>query len=164
LHGPPPDTGRVFEVIWHYQTVIEYVIAALNRDIVREIRMADDCIQRAGSVAQPYSDFQRLIVRYAASAMSNATALAAEVLSLGGVPCAYKPRPRGGARATASIEEYLVQAQALLAHYQERLAMAERLGLLRLREVLVDIVTSKRSHVKDAAIVAAVGSRPRQLN
>ena len=66
--------------------------------------------------------------------------------------------------ATASIEEYLVQAQSLLAHYQERLALAEKLGLLRLREVLQDIVASKRSHLKDAAIVAAVGSRPRQLN
>jgi hypothetical protein len=151
-------------VIWHYQTAIEYVIAALNRDIMREIRMADDCIQRAGAVAQPYSDFQRLIVRYAASAMSHASALAAEVLSLGGVPCAYKPRPRGSAPATASIEEYLVQAQSLLAHYQERLALAEKLGLLRLREVLQEIVTNKRSHVKDAAIIAAVGSRPRQLN
>jgi len=35
-------------VIWHYQTAIEYVIAALNRDIMREIRMADDCIQFEG--------------------------------------------------------------------------------------------------------------------
>jgi hypothetical protein len=151
-------------VIWHYQPTIEYVIAALNRDILREIRMADDCIERASSVAQSYSDFQRLIVRYAASAMSNACALAAEVLSLGGVPCRYTPRPRGRTHATASIEEYLVQAQSLLAHYQERLAMAERLGLLRLREVLQEIVASKRSHVKDAAIVAAVGLRPRQLS
>ena len=151
-------------MIWHYQTAIEYVIAALNRDILQEMRMADDCIERASSVAQSYSHFQSLIVRYAASAMSNASALAAEVLSLGGVPRAYKPRPRGKTQATASIEEYLVQAQSLLAHYQGRLALAEKLGLLRLREVLQDIVASKRSHLKDAAIVAAVGSRPRQLN
>ena len=151
-------------MIWHYQNTIEYVIAALNRDILQEMRMADDCIQRAGSVAQPYSHFQSLIARYAASAMSNATALAAEVLSLGGVPRTYSPRPRGRAKDTASIEEYLVLAQSLLAHYQERLAMAEKFGLLRLREVLQVIVASKRSHVKDAAIVAAVGSRPRQLS
>ena len=50
-----------------------------------------------------------------------------------------------------------------LAHYQKRLAMAEKLGLLRLREVFQAIIASKRSHMKHAAIVAAVGSRPRQL-
>ena len=151
-------------MIWHCQNTIEYVIAALNRDILQEMRMADDCIQRAGSVAQPYAHFQSLIARYAASAMSNATALAAEVLSLGGVPRTYTPRPRGRAQDTASIEEYLALAQSLVAHYQQRLAMAERLGLLRLREVLQGIVASKRSHLKDAAIVAVVGSRPRQLS
>jgi bacterioferritin (cytochrome b1) len=149
--------------MWHYQTTIEYVIAALNRDILREIRMADDCIQRASSLAQPYSQFQSLIARYAASAMSNASALAAEVLSLGGVPRVYAPKLRSSAQSTTSIEEYIVQAQSLLAHYQERLAMAEKLGLPRLREVLLDIVASKRSHVKNAAVVAAVGLRPKQL-
>jgi hypothetical protein len=151
-------------VIWHYQAAIEYVIAALNRDILQEMRMADDCIERASSMAQSYSHFQNLIVRYAASAMSNATALAAEVLSLGGVPRTYTPRPRGRTQDTASIEEYVVLAQSLVAHYQQRLALAEKLGLLRLREVLQGIVASKRSHLKDAAIVAAVSSRPRQLS
>jgi bacterioferritin (cytochrome b1) len=150
--------------MWHYQPTMEYVIAALNRDIMREIRMADDCIQRASSVAQPYSQFKSLIARYAASAMSNASALAAEVLSLGGVPRAYTPKPRARTQATASIEEYLVQAHLLVEHYQKRLAMAETLGLLRLREVLQGIVASKRLHVKHATIVAAVGSRPRQLS
>ena len=149
---------------WNYQTAIEYVIAALNRDILREIRMADECIQQASSVAQPYAHFRRLIVRCAASAMSNASALAAEVLSLGGVPRAYTPRPRGRTRYTTSIEEYLVQAQSLLAHYQERLAMAEKFGLLRLREVLQEIIASKRGHMKHAVLVAAAAVRPRRLN
>ncbi len=148
----------------HYQTAIEYVIAALNRDILLEIRMADECIQRASSVAQPYAYFQRLIVRCAASAMSNATALAAEVLSLGGVPRAYTPRRRGRTRGTTSIEEYVVQAQSLVAHYQEQLAMAEKLGLLRLREVLQEIVASKRTHMTHAVLVAAAGVSPRQLS
>ena len=151
---------------WHYQTAIEYVIAALNRDILLEIRMADECIQRASSLAQPYAHFQRLIVRCAASAMSNATALAAEVLSLGGVPraYAYKQRRRGRTRGATSIEEYVVQAQSLVAHYQERLAMAEKLGLLRLREVLQEIIASKRSHMTHAVLVAAAGVSPRQLS
>ena len=54
---------------WPYQLAIEYLIAALNRDILREIRMADECIQRAGSMAQPYAHLQSLIVRCAASAI-----------------------------------------------------------------------------------------------
>ena len=125
--------------------------------------MADECIQRARSVAQPYARFQSLIVRRAASAMSNDSALAAEVLSLRGVPRAYTPRPRGSARGSTSMEEYLVQAQSPIAHYQERLAMAEKLGLLRLREVLQEIIASTRSHMKHA-VLAAAGVRPRQVS
>ncbi len=151
-------------VSWHYQAAIEYVIAALNRDILLEVRMADECILRASSVAEPYARFQHLIANCAASAMSNATALAAEVLSLGGVPRAYTQRRRGRTRGTTSIEEYVVQAQSLLAHYQERLAMAEKFGLLRLREVLQDIISSKRSHMTHALLVAAAGVSPRQLS
>lgn len=149
---------------WTYQIATEYVIAALNRDILREIRMADECIQRAGSLAEPYARFQSLIVRCAASAMSNASALAAEVLSLGGIPRAYTPGSRALARGTASIEEYLAQAQSLVAHYQDRLAMAEKFGLLRLREVLQEIIASKRSHMKHAMLSAAAGAKPRQLS
>lgn len=149
---------------WQYQTAIEYVIAALNRDILLEIRMADECIQRANSVTEPYAHFHRLVACCAASAMSNATALAAELLSLGGVPRAYAPRRRGKTPGTTSIEDYLVQAQSLVAHYQERLAMAEKLGLLRLREVLQEITASKRWHVKHAVLVAAAAVRPRQLS
>lgn len=147
-----------------YQFAMDYVIAALNRDIVREIRMADECIQRAGSMAQPYAHFQSQIVRCAASAMSNATALAAEVLSLGGVPHTYTPRPRGKTPGTASIEEYLFQAQSLVAHYQRRLAMAEKLGFPRLRDVLREIIASKGWHMTHAVLIAAAGARPRQLN
>lgn len=149
---------------WTYQIAIEYTIAALNRDILREIRMADECIQRAGSLAQPYVHFQNQIGHCAASALSNATALAAEVLSLGGIPRADAPRQWGKTPGVASIEEYLFQAQSLVAHYQKRLAMAERLGFLRLREVLRDILASKRSHLKHAVLIAAAGMRPRQLN
>jgi len=149
---------------WRYQTTIQYLIAALNADIMREIRMADDCLRRAGSLAQPYARFQRLIVRCAASAMSNASALAVEVLSLGGVPRAHTPRPRGKTPTAASIEQYLFQAQSLVAHYQERLAMAEKLDLPRLREVLQDVIASKRAHMKHALLVAAAGLSPRQLS
>jgi hypothetical protein len=149
---------------WRYKTSIEYVISALNKDVMREICMADECIWRADCVAQPHSRFQRQIAQCAAAALCNAAALAAEVLSMGGVPPAARPRPRVRTYDAASIEEYLAQAQFLLAHYQKRLAMAERLGLLRLREVFRDIVKSKRAHVLHAALMAAAGTRPRQLS
>lgn len=149
---------------WPYQLAIEYLIAALNRDILREIRMADECIQRAGSMAQPYAHLQSLIVRCAASAMTNASALASEVLSLGGVPHAYTPKPPAKPPGATSIEEYFVQAQLLVANYQERLVMAEKLGLLRLREVLLEIIANKRSYLKHAVVIAAAGKKPRQLS
>jgi len=149
---------------WRYKTGIEYVISALNTDVLLEIGMAEECIRRADSVAQPHSRLRRQIAACAAAALSNAATLAAEVLSLGGDPPAAGPRPRGSAYGAASIEECLVQAQSLLAHYQKRLAMAERLGLLRLREVFRDIIESKRAHVLHAAVMAAAGSHPRQLS
>jgi bacterioferritin (cytochrome b1) len=150
-------------VSWEYQSAIEYVIALLNADILRELRMADECIQRAGSVARQYLPFRHLIAQCAASALSNASALAAEVLSLGGNPCFYAPGPVERAGAATSIEAYLAQAASLLAHYQDRLAMAERLGLTRLREVLQEIVASKRRHLNHAVLVAATGNKPKQL-
>jgi hypothetical protein len=149
---------------WRYKTSIEYVISVLGADVLREIRMADECIWRADSVAQPHFRFRHQIALCAAAAMSNAAALAAEMLSLGGVPPARRPGPRPRTHDAASIEECLAKAQSLLAHYEKRLAMAERLGLLRLREVFRDIVKSKRVHVLHAAVMAAAGARPRQLS
>ena len=149
---------------WRYKTSIEYVISALRTDVLLEICMAEECIRRADSVAQPHLRFRHQIALCAAAAMSNAASLAAEMLSLGGVPPACRPGPRVRTYDAASIEECLAQAQSLLAHYQKRLAMAERLGLLRLREVFREIIASKRAHVLHAAVMAAAGARPRQLN
>jgi hypothetical protein len=149
---------------WRYRTRIEYMISALNTDVLREISMADECLRRADSVAQAHSRFRRRIAGCAAAAMSNAAALAAEMLSLGGVPPACRSGPRVRTYDASSIEECLAQAQSLLAHYQRRLAMAEQLGLLRLREVFREIVETKRAHVLHAAVTAAAGARPRQLN
>jgi hypothetical protein len=42
--------------------------------------------------------------------------------------------------------------------------MAEKFGLLRLREVLQEIIASKRSHMKHAMLSAAAGAKPRQLS
>lgn len=147
-----------------YQTTIEYVIAALNRDILREVRMSDECIHRVASVAQPYAHFHNRILRCAASAMSNASALATEVLSLGGVPSESTPGPQKLLPVAASMEEYFVQAGLLVAHYQDRLAMAEKLGLLRLRETLREIIASKRLHMAHALVIAAIGVGRKQLN
>ena len=102
---------------WRYRTRIEYVISALNTDVLREIYMADECIRRADSVAQPHSRFRREIALCAAAAMSNAAALAVEMLSMGGSPSMNGPKPRWRTHA-ASMEEFLFQAQSLLAHYQ----------------------------------------------
>ena len=148
---------------WPERDVIRYVIAALNRDVLREIRMADDCIQRARTLAEPYSRFRDYVVRCATTALSNASALAAEVHSMGGEPPSHAPSP-SGARRAATMEEYFAEAQWLLAHYSRRLAMAERFGLPRLREVLQNVVASKRSHLQHAMVIAGAAERPKQLS
>jgi hypothetical protein len=70
--------------------------------------------------------------------MRHATALAAEVLHLGGVPPPYivrdVPCPR----------DRLARASDLFDHYRQRLRMANDLGLLRLEEVLSEIIQDLR--------------------
>ena len=68
------------------------LIQALNEDIERELRIADDHITRAMSANSFRKDaVQRRSSACAAAAMRHATALAAEVLHLGGVPPAFAP-------------------------------------------------------------------------
>lgn len=140
------------------------MIAALNSDIQSEIRMADECMRRASAIARPYGRFLRQIVRCAASSQSNATALAAEVIALGGHPPAGRPRWRETSWIAGSIEHSVAEAQRLLLHYKRRLAMAKRCGMPRLREVFRDIIATKRAHLEHAALVAAAAERPTQLS
>ncbi len=146
------------------RTAMEYAIAALNSDVMREIRLADDCIRRARELAQPYRRFQRQLARCAASAMRNATALAAEVLSMGGVPPAQVKQRSWKSPNWPTVEEYFADVQWLVKHYTKRLAMAESFGLPRLREVLQEVLASKRWHLRNAAPLACAAETPRQLS
>ena len=117
----------------------ERLIEALNEDIDRELRIADEHIalgMRAAGVRQ--RAVQRHSSACAAAAMRRATALAAEVLQFGGVPPPSAPgrRPRFGSR--------LVRATDRFHRYRQRLRMANRLGLLRLEEVLREIIQDLR--------------------
>ncbi len=96
----------------------------------------------------------------AAAALSNATLLAAEVLALGGQPPNTPVAASGRVPVAQSIEEHVRQARSALAHYQSRLAMARRLGLLRLQEVFRDIVLSKRTHLAHATVLASAAASP----
>ncbi len=146
------------------ETVVLRVIAALNSDILRELRMADQCIRWAASLAGPYLRFRGQIVHCAALAQSNACALACEVLALGGAPPGRLRRREARRARQVSIEEYCFGAQSLMRHYQERLIMAERFGMLRFREVIQDILASKRIHLQHAAVIAAAVEGARQLS
>ena len=115
------------------------LIQALNEDIERELRIADDHIARALSAHSFRKDaVQRHSSACAAAAMRHATALAAEVLHLGGVP-------RRLSRADMSFSrDRLARASDLFRRYRERLKMANDLGLLRLEEVLREIIQDFR--------------------
>ncbi|HUP04707.1 MAG TPA: hypothetical protein VMU19_12005 [Bryobacteraceae bacterium] len=147
-----------------FQLELEEVVAAVNADVRREIRMADECVWRAAFLARADVRFGRRIMNCAAASLSNATALAAEVVALGGTPPAGPPQPRRPMGGGLAIEEYLMEARLALAHYRSRLFMARRFGLERLWEVYRGIVHSKAIHAAHAALVAAAGERPRQLS
>jgi bacterioferritin (cytochrome b1) len=141
------------------------LIAALNADILYEVEMADDCIRRADLEPQQYrGPIRNRTVQCAAASLRNASALAAEVLSLGGIPPGTTLQWRSGRCAAESIEGYILHARSALKHYQHRLAMADRLGPAQLREIFQEIVLSKQRHLAHAGLVAAEGLRPRQLS
>ena len=136
--------------------VIERMVAVLNGDIQREIRMADSCIREAGYLQREYHPVvQRQMALCAAAALANATALAAEVLALGGVPLDPGGPLKAGGPNPPPARSNPVRARAMLKHYRSRLRMAERLGLLRLREVFQQIVTTKEWHLAHSGLVQA---------
>jgi len=112
-----------------------YLIEALNEDIERELRIADEHIARALSANRLRKDaVRRYSSACAAAAMRHATALAAEVLHLGGVPPPGVPREMDCYR-----DDRHAHASDLFRRYRQRLKMANDLGLLRLEEVLREI-------------------------
>ena len=115
------------------------LIQALNEDIERELRIADEHIARALSAHSFRKDaVQRYSSVCAAAAMRHATALAAEVLHLGGVPPPFAPRDMSSSR------DRLARASELFRRYRQRLKTANDLGLLRLEEVLREIIQDFR--------------------
>lgn len=135
---------------------IERMVAVLNGDILREFRMADACIRQAGSLQREYHPvLQRQMALCAAAALANATALAAEVVALGGVPADPGAQLQEGPAHSRPFESHPARARSMLAHYRSRLRMAERLGLLRLREVFQQIVNTKEWHLVHSGLVQA---------
>lgn len=115
------------------------LIEALNEDIRRELRIADELIARALSANDRQTAVQRDSSACAAAAIRHATALAAEVLHLGGVPPPYIPRH------VQTSRDRLAGASDLFRRYRQRLKMANGLGLPRLEEVLREIIQDLRA-------------------
>jgi bacterioferritin (cytochrome b1) len=141
---------------WNAAASYMSLVSALNAAIVQEVTAADHYLQLARFVEQLQKPgICDEIAVCAATAMSNATALAAELMALGGAPPSSLVPKRSSLPAASSIEEHLIEARAELAHYQGRLAFARRLGLLRLQEVFREIVLSKRRHLAHARLIAS---------
>lgn len=135
---------------------IERMVAVLNGDILREFRMADAYIRQAGCLQREHHPvLQRQMALCAAAALANATALAAEVVALGGVPVDPGATLPGGPAHSRPFESHPARARSMLAHYRNRLRMAERLGLHRLREVFQQIVHTKEWHLAQSGFVQA---------
>lgn len=114
------------------------LIRALNEDIERELRIADEHIARAMQANGLRQDAaRRRSSACAAAAMRHATALAAEVLHLGGVPPLVPTD-------TLCSRDRLARASDLFRRYRQRLKTANDLGLLRLEEVLREIIQDFR--------------------
>jgi len=141
---------------WIDAASLARLVDVLNADIVHELTAADYYLRLAQFVKEwrdPSICHQ--IAVCAATTIKNATALAAEVMALGGVPPANPASERAPLPAATSVEEHLIDARAELAHFQGRLTLARRLGLLRLQDVLRNIVLSKRQHLEHVQVIAS---------
>jgi predicted Fe-Mo cluster-binding NifX family protein len=141
---------------FHVGSTSEWLIRALNSDIVRENRMAAECMDWALKMAHFTGTLLRKqLLACAAAAMCNATVLASEVISLGGAPPQLAggrefDKPPGGADAAVAT------GRLLLRHYRNRIQMAEKLGMVRLREVFQEIARSKSRYLAHARVLALV--------
>jgi hypothetical protein len=117
--------------------------------------MADACVRHAGCLPKEYYPIvHRQIAVCGAAALANATALASEVLALGGIPVL----PGSGKRQTSDsrvMPAWEAGARAMLEHYRKRLRMADRMGLLRLKEVFQQIVSTKERHLAHSRFMEA---------
>ena len=130
---------------------IPYVIAALHADIIREAAAADECLRLARAMQQACDPgAQHQIAKYAATTLLNASALAAELIALGGTPPCVSPRPEGNSGKLKGPVDHLVDARSALLHYRRRLLMASRVGLDRLQEVFCCVILRYESRLKDA--------------
>jgi len=138
----------------YQNSAIGRVVALLNGDILREFHTADACVRQAACLAaKDYPVVRRQIAVCAAAALRNATALAAEIFALGGMPIIPRHPKRQGLPASKSIDLYPGTLRRMVTHYQRRLRMAERLGLFRLREVLGEIVATKEQHLAHIGLI-----------
>jgi hypothetical protein len=141
------------------------MVAGLKFDIVREATAADWFL-RLGRLSRRRQNarVRHQIAVCAATALSYAAALAAEVIALGGAPPASPLPASAKTRPSGSRRDQISHARAELAHYQGRLVMARRLGLLRLQEVYRDIVRSKRRHLAHAGVISSACCMGRSTN
>jgi hypothetical protein len=131
------------------------LVAALNADIVQEMRTVDHYLELARVVKRVHGPVCHQIAVCAATALSHATALAAEVMALGGMPPDSTGTASRALPAPRTVEEYLIDARAELAHYRSRLLFVRRLGLVRLQELFRDIIRNKRRHLAHASAIAS---------
>lgn len=137
---------------------LQEFLAAVNRDIRRELGFADECMEQAGLLPGeelPFVGGQFL--RCAATAMCNATALAAEVLASGGTPPAGPKRRRRLVPCWPRLQRDPARLARAIRHYRYRWWVAQKLGLFRFAELFWEIVQTKRSQLSDMLLLAGPG-------
>ncbi|MGA2326012.1 MAG: hypothetical protein ABSH05_06965 [Bryobacteraceae bacterium] len=138
--------------------LLQEFFAAVNRDIRRELRFADECMQQVGLLHRGELLFVGAqFLRCAATAMCNATALAAEVLATGGTPPAGPQCRHDLVPYWPELQRETARLAQAVQHYWHRWRVAQKLGLFRFAEVFLEIVRTKRSQLNDILLLAGSG-------
>lgn len=136
---------------------IQKFLESVNRDIRRELRTASAFISQAEDLdGSPVRFVGVQYLRIGAAAMCNATALAAEVLAVGGnPPIGTENRNRAVPRCTT--RQKIRNVARASRHYLCRWRSAQRLGLFRLAGIFREITQSQRHQLEQILLLASEG-------
>ncbi|MDD5556660.1 MAG: ferritin-like domain-containing protein [bacterium] len=128
----------------------EQLIDLLNRDLALEYTACVQYTQHQGVLkGAMYQSIQKELVVHAQEELAHATALAAQIDYLGGVPTVEMPAPKTSRDNVEMLEQDLEGENDAISRYIARIRQAEELDLYHLAGQLRNILAVEQEHAMD---------------
>ena len=128
----------------------EKLIELLNKDLALEYTACIQYVQHQGVLkGAMYQSIQKELILHAQQELAHATALAAQIDYLGGVPTVDLPRPRTSRDNVEMLTQDLDGENDAIGRYSARIRQAEELDLYHLAQQLRTILAMEQEHAMD---------------